>query len=96
MADLSCFTIGDKFVGIEGNIEIQIVVDHNLKGFARKALPLVFINWFAVNASFRSETVSIDSSPCLELFHEFRGNFFMEFLWNVAERIFQCELCFFL
>ena len=45
LAHLSRFTIGDEFVGIEGDVETEVVVDHHLKGLALDAACLCIRQW---------------------------------------------------
>ena len=77
--------------GLDGN-KVQVVVDHNLEGFACQAVSFVFIDRLAVDAAFRSVSVCIYSAVGLELFHEFRRELFVELLRYIAERVSQSDL----
>ena len=91
MADGSCFTIGDQFIRIEGNFKVQVVVNHDLESFAFRAFSFIFINWFAIDAAFRAETIAIDTAASRQFFEELWDKFIMIFFRNVAQGIFQCQ-----
>ena len=45
LAHLSRFAIGDEFVGIEGDVETEVIVYHHLKGLAPRCSVLCIRQW---------------------------------------------------
>ena len=58
------FTIGNEFIRIEGYGEVQVIVNHNLEGFTFYTFAFIFINWFAVQITFRAEAVTVNTTAC--------------------------------
>ena len=92
LAGLTCFAVGNKFIGVKRNLEIKVVVNHDLKSLAFNAFALVFIDGFAVNPSLGTIAIGIDSAAGFEFFHEFGSKRFMEFLGNIAQCVAQRKL----
>ena len=93
LADLSGLTVGYQLIRIQSYFEVQVVVDHDLKSLARQAVALVLVDWFAIEAAFRTISVSIDSAVGLQFFHEFRRQCLMQFFRNIPESVLQSDLC---
>ena len=93
LAYRTCLAVGNQLVWIEGNLEIQVVIYHNLKCFSCKAVSLVLVNWLAVNSSFRSVSVGIYSAICFKFLHEFRSQLFVKLFWYVSQCVLQRNLC---
>ncbi len=87
LAGLAGLAVGDELVGIERDLEIEVVVDHDLECLAFDALALVFVDRLAVNSALRTVAVGIDAAAGHQLIHEFRGELFVQLLRNVAQRI---------
>ncbi|MPN40980.1 hypothetical protein SDC9_188520 [bioreactor metagenome] len=61
LADLPRLAIGHELVGVEGDVEVEVVVDHDLKRLTREALAPVGVDGFAVDAPFRAIAVGVDA-----------------------------------
>ncbi len=88
LANLACLAISDQFVGIKGDVEAEIVVDHNLESFSCEAFPFIFINRLGFEVACRAPAVGIYSASCAKLFQEFRSNLLMKFFRKISEGIF--------
>ena len=62
LAHLTRFAVGYKLVGVQGHIEVQIVIDHNLEGFAFYAVTLIFVNGLAAQVAFGTETIAVNAA----------------------------------
>ena len=91
MADAAGFPVGNQFVRIQGYFKVQVVVDHDLEGFASGAFAFVFVDGFAVNPAFRTETIAVNPAPGSQFFQKFRNQFIMIFFRNVAQGILQSD-----
>ena len=60
LANLSGFSVSDQFVGIKGDIEAEVVVDHHLKGFSLDAASAIFVDGFRFQIACGTEAVSVD------------------------------------
>ena len=96
LADLPSLSVGDELVWIERHVEVEVVVDHYLEGFAFDALALVFVDGLAVELSFRTEAVAVDASVLLIFFEELGGEFFVVLLGDVAQSVLEREDYFFI
>ena len=56
-----------QFVGIEGHLEVQVIVYHKLESLAFDAVALVFVYGLGLDAAFGTETVGIDAAARLQL-----------------------------
>ncbi|OPZ60378.1 MAG: hypothetical protein BWY88_00509 [Synergistetes bacterium ADurb.Bin520] len=63
LAHLPRFAVGHQLVGVEGHGEIEVVVDHHLKGPAFEALSPIGVDGLAPEGSRRTEAVAVDPSP---------------------------------
>ena len=91
LAHLPGFAIGDELVGIEGDVETEVVVYHHLKGFALDAAPFVLVNGLRLEVALRTITVTVNASARAELLHKFRSKRFVQFFRDVAQGILQCR-----
>jgi hypothetical protein len=89
LTDAAGFAISDQLVRVEGDIEIEVVVDHQLKGFTRKAAPLVSIDGLGLERPVRTETVAIYAATGPQLLEKLRNQPLMMMLGNIAQRILQ-------
>ena len=87
LADLSRLAVGDELVGIKGNVEIKIVLDHHLEGLALDAISLILADGLSVEPSLRTETVAVDTSVLLILLEELGGDLFMILLGDITESV---------
>jgi hypothetical protein len=87
LANLSSFAVCNKFIRIEGDIEIEIVVYHYSESAAFQAFPWILVNRKTPDATLWSESIAIDAPTFPELLKKFRGEFFMPFFWDIAQRI---------
>ena len=91
LADLPRLAVGDELVGIEGDVEVEVVVDHHLKGLALNAAAFVFADGFAAELSLRAETVAVDTSARAQLLEKFGGDLRVILLGDIAQGVFQRE-----
>ena len=63
LANLTGFSVGYKLIGVQGDIKIQIVVNHDLKRPAFDAVALICIDGSAFYGARRPEAITIDSAP---------------------------------
>ena len=89
LADLSRLAIGHQLVGVEGDVEGQVVVYHHLEGFPFDALAFVLVDGFRLEVSFRAIAVAVDAAAGPELFEEFGCQLFVQFVGDVAQGILQ-------
>ena len=98
LAHLSSLTISYKFIrikshievqliGIQGDVEVQVVVNHHLESLAGYAFAFVFIDRFAFDLPLRTPTVSIYASTSAELFKKFRSHLLVNLFWKIAQGI---------
>ena len=92
LADAARLAVGDELVGIEANLEIEVIVNHDLKGLALDAVALVLVNGLAVDAACGTEAVAIDTAAGRELLQELGDEFFMQARVHIAQGIFQRRL----
>ena len=89
LAHAAGLAIGDQFVWIEGHIEIKIVVDHELKGFAGQTIAFVLLNGFGLDLPLWPEAVSVDPAHLFQLFQKFGRQAPVMFFGNVSKGILQ-------
>ena len=91
LAYLPRFAIGDELVGIEGDIETEVIVYHHLKGFALDATSFVLVNGLRLEVALRTITVTVNASACAEFFHKLGSKRLVQFFRDVAQSILQCR-----
>jgi len=89
LKNLAAFAVGDQFIGIKRHVEIEIVVDHQLKCPCLQDMAPVFFDWPGPYRSFRAIAIAVDPASGEELCQEFRGQFFVKPGGDVAQGIFQ-------
>ena len=62
LADLPGLAVGHEFIGVQRNINIQIIIDHHLKCFSFETIPLIFIDGPAGNFLWGPEAIPVNSS----------------------------------
>ena len=87
LEDLTHLAVGDQLIGVEGDVEAEVVVDHHLKSLAGEALTLVVIDRLGREVAGRAEAISVDATSLLQLLEELRRKLLMELLWYVTEGI---------
>ena len=90
LADLSRFAVGDKLIRIEGNVKIQIIIDHDLHGLAFDTLALVFFNGLAMELALGAEAVAVNSAMNSQFFCKFLRHLTVMLLGNISKRISDC------
>ena len=61
LAYLAGLAVCDEFVGVEGDVKAQVVVNHYLERLAFYTFALVLVNGLCLQVALRTETVAIDS-----------------------------------
>ena len=92
LAGLTGFAVGDQFIGIQCDIKVKVIIDHDLERLALDALALVFVDGLAVDPALRTITIGVDPAPGYELFHELRRKGLMQLLRDIAQGIAQSKL----
>ena len=89
LADLSGLAVGHQFIGIERDVETQVVVNHYLESLAFDAVAFIFVDGFGFEVALRTETVTVDFSAGQQLVHELGGELFVQFFRDVAKCVLQ-------
>ncbi len=87
LAHLAGLAVGGELVGIEGHVEVQVVVDHDLDGPALDAVALVFVDGLAVELPGGAEPVAVDAAPGLQLLGELLCHLFMVIGMDITEGV---------
>ena len=92
LAGLTCFAVGDQFVGIQRDIKVKVIINHDLERLALDAFALVFVDGLAVDPALRTVAIGVDPAPGYKLFHELRRKGLMQLLRDIAQGIAQSKL----
>ena len=87
LAYLTGLAVGYEFVGIEGDVEAEVVVDHHLESLACEAFSFVFVDRLGLEVALGTPAVGVDASAGAELFQKFRSHLFVELLGEIAESV---------
>jgi len=87
LADLAGFTIGHQLVGVEGDIEVQVVVDHHLHGLCFGDAANVGVDGPAGDLAVGPEAVAVDPAPGAKLFEELRRHHLVVLFRHVTQRV---------
>ena len=87
LTHLTRFAVCYQLVGIEGDVETEIVVNHHLEGFSFKAISFVLVNWLCFQIALRTETVSVYAAARAQLFQKFGCQSLMHLFGHIAQRI---------
>ena len=87
LADLSGLAVGDKLIGIERDVEIQIVVDHHLKRPGFDAVSAVFVDGPAEKAALRAEAVAVNTAVLVQLLREFLRHLRVVVGMDITQRV---------
>ena len=63
LANLTGFPIGYELIWVQGDIKVQIVIDHDLKRPAFDTVALIPVDGLALDGAGRPEAIAIDSAP---------------------------------
>ena len=91
LADLTGLTVGDELIGIQSDIEVEVVVDHDLNGLALDALALVLVDGLAIELALGTEAVAIDTAVLFELLRKLLGHLLMMVGVDVTQSILDGE-----
>ena len=91
LAHLACLAVGDQFIGIEGHVEIEVVVDHDLAGPALDAIAGVRINGVSLDRPRRPEPVGIDPAHREKLVEKLGGEPAVPALGHVTQGVLEGE-----
>ena len=89
LTDLARFAVGDQLVGVEGDVEIQIVVDHHLHRPRLGDAADVGVDRFAREPARRTVAVTVDPAPGSQLVEELRRHDLVVLLGHVAQSVFE-------
>ena len=59
LADGARLSVCDEFIGVERDFEIEVIVDHDLEGFALDTLPLIRVDRLAVDSPLWAESIAV-------------------------------------
>jgi len=88
LADLPRLAVCDELIGIQGNIEVQVVVDHDLNGAAFDAVSPILVDGLSVQGARRTEAVAVNAAVLFQLLREFPRHLFVIPGMDVAQRVF--------
>ncbi len=91
LADLPGFPVGGQLIWVEGDVEIEVVVDHHLEGFAFEATPLVLVDGLSLDVALGAKAVGVDSPGGDEFLQELRGQYPVPLFRDIAEGVFEGE-----
>ncbi len=87
LADPAGFPVGHQFIGIQGHIEIQVVVDHDLEGLPGQAVACILLQGFGPDRSRGAKAVAVDPAPGSEFLEQFRGHGLVQGCGDIAQRV---------
>ena len=67
LAHLARFAVGHQLIGIQGHVEIQVVVHHHLEGPGLCAVAPILVDGLAVKRALRPEAIPVDPAVLLQL-----------------------------
>ena len=91
LADLAGFPVGDQFIGVEGHVNVEVVVNHHLKGPALDAVAPVGIHGAAGDPAGRPEPVTVDPPPGDQFIEKFRRQRAVPFFRDIPQGVFHRE-----
>ena len=92
VADAARLAVRDELVGIKTDLEVEVVVDHDLESLALCAIPLVFIDGLAVDPARGTIAIRINTPVRLELLEELRNELFMKARIDIAKCVLERRL----
>ncbi len=88
LANSTCLAVRDELIGIERDLEVEIVVNHDLECLALDTISFVLIDRFSVNTTFGTITVTVNLPVLIEFAQKLRRKLFMILFGNVAQCVF--------
>ena len=67
LAHLPRLAVGHQLIGVQGHVEVQVVVHHHLEGLGLYAVAPILVNGLAVKRALRPEAISVDPAMLLQL-----------------------------
>ena len=86
---LACLAVCYKFVGVECNVETEVVVNHYLESLAFEAFALVLVDGLGLDVAFGTPAVGVDAAARAQFLEKFGSHFFVEFLGNITQGVFE-------
>ena len=87
LADLAGLAVGDELVGVEGDLEVEVVVDHHLEGSALDALAFVLAYRPAADRARGPEAIAVDPPSRPKLGEELGRHLLLPFGLDVAQGV---------
>ena len=72
LAHLARLAVGDELVGVERDVEVQVVVDHHLERASLRAAPPVLADGSAPEPALGAEPVAVDAASGPQLLQKLR------------------------
>ena len=92
LADAAGFAIGDELVGVEGDVEVEVVVDLHLEGLALGAAALILVDRTALEMTSRTPAVGVDAAEGAKFLEELWCGLLVQFRGKVTQGIAQRDL----
>ena len=92
LAHLAGLAVGHQLIGIQGDVEVQVVVDHHLHGAAFDAVALVLVDGLAVQLALGTEPVAVDTAGLLQLLGKLLGHLLVMVGMDVAQGVLDGQL----
>ena len=67
LAHLPRLAVGHQLIGVQGHVEVQVVVHHHLEGLGLYAVAPILVDGLAVKRALRPEAISVDPAMLLQL-----------------------------
>ena len=67
LAYLPRLAVGHQLIGVQGHVEVQVVVHHHLEGLGLYAVAPILVDGLAVKRALRPEAISVDPAMLLQL-----------------------------
>ena len=87
LADLSGLPVGHQLIGVEGHVEVQVVVDHHLEGPGLHAVSPVLVDGPAPDPPLRAEAVAVDPAVLGQLPGKLRRHLLVVLGRDVAQGV---------
>ena len=87
LANLAGLAVGDQLIRVQGDLEVQVVVDHDLERLALNAVALVLVDGLAVQLALGTEPVAIDTAVLLQLLGELLRHLLVMVGMDVTQRV---------
>ena len=74
VADATGLTVGDEFVGIKGDVEVEVIVNLHLEGLALGTTTLVIVDGASLDMPGWTPPVSVDAAIRTQFLEELRSS----------------------